>query len=122
MSRNLLKKLIVIDAALLLFALFYKGFLFLNEPNFRDSNYTNIQAIGTLSKEESFSFAVFGSSENSVDVFQKEMIPQINADSRIRFAVSTGDAVLDGAESKYQSLKWGERDCALVKNTMFPWF
>lgn len=104
MSRNLLKKLIVIDVALLLFALFYKGFLFLNEPNFRDSNYTNIQAIGTLSKTESFSFAVFGSSENSVDVFQKEMIPQINADSRIRFAVSTGDAVLDGAEAKYQSL------------------
>jgi glycosyltransferase involved in cell wall biosynthesis len=104
MSRNLLKKLIAIDAALLLFALCYKVFLFLNESNFRDNNYNSIQAIGTLNAEKPFSFAVFGSAENSIDVFQKEMMPQINADSRIRFAVSTGDAVLDGAEAKYQLL------------------
>ena len=104
MSRKLLKKMIIIDMVLLLFVLCYKGFLFLNEPNFYDSNYNNIQAIGTLDQKKAFSFAVFGSAENSIDVFQKEIIPQINADSRIRFVVSTGDAVLDGAEEKYQIL------------------
>ena len=104
MNRKLLKRLIVIDAVLLLFVLCYKGFLFLTEPNFRDSNYSNIQAIGTIDDAAPFSFAVFGSAENSIDVFQKEIIPQINADSKVRFAVSTGDAVLDGAEEKYQIL------------------
>lgn len=104
MKRKLLKKLIVVDAVLLLFVLCYKGFLFLRESNFRDSNYSNIQAIESLDGKAPFSFAVFGSAENSVDVFQKEIIPQINADSKIRFAVSTGDAVLDGAEEKFQIL------------------
>ena len=104
MNRKLLKKLIVADVVLLLFVLGYKGFLFVNEPDFRDSNYNRIQAIGALDAGAPFSFAVFGSAENSIDVFQKEIIPQMNADSRIRFAVSTGDAVLDGAEEKYQIL------------------
>lgn len=104
MNRKLLKRLIIIDAVLLLFALCYKGFLFLTEPDFRDSNYSNIQAIEGIDGGAPFSFAVFGSAENSIDVFQKEIIPQINADSSIRFAVSTGDAVLDGAEEKYQLL------------------
>lgn len=104
MNRKLLKRLIIIDAVLLLFVLCYKGFLFLTEPDFRDSNYSNIQAIEGIDGGAPFSFAVFGSAENSIDVFQKEIIPQINADSSIRFAVSTGDAVLDGAEEKYQLL------------------
>jgi glycosyltransferase involved in cell wall biosynthesis len=104
MSRKLLGKLIVIDAVLLLLVLCYIGFLFLTESDYRDNNYNNIQAIGTLDPEEQYSFTVFGSAENSIAVFQKEIIPQMNADSRIRFAVSTGNAVLDGAEAKYRIL------------------
>lgn len=104
MKRNLFRRLIVMDMALLLVVLSYKGFLSLRESDFRDSNYNNIQIIEKIDSGSPFSFAVFGSAENSIDVFQKEMIPQINADSQIRFAVSTGDAVLDGAEDKYRIL------------------
>lgn len=53
---------------------------------------------------EDYSFVVIGSAENSFDVFEQEIIHDINIDPEINFVISTGDAVMDGAEDKYRIL------------------
>jgi len=104
--RNKLKILLAIDIALLLIIVPYKLYLFAFEKDFNSFNIANIeQAQANVAGGPGFSFAVLGKIENSIDVFNKRTIPDINGDNDISFVVSTGDAVLDGAEDKYRILE-----------------
>ncbi|MBK5201122.1 MAG: glycosyltransferase [Spirochaetaceae bacterium] len=60
-----------------------------------------------------YSFAVVSSIQNSKDVFAKRIVPNINSDTNIKFLISTGNSVLDGAEEKYRLLN---RSLTTLKN------
>jgi len=104
LSKNLLKKLIYITVLILTIILFYKIYLYFDESDFKGSNYQNIKIIESTEQRDMYSFAVFGSAENSIDIFERKIIVGINEDNNIAFAISTGNAVLDGAEGKYRQL------------------
>lgn len=100
-----LKIMLYLDIAILLILIFYKSYLFIYESNFQSNNINNIKAIEKrIDNENKFSFAVLGNIENSIDIFDKKIINEINNDKDIDFVVSTGNAVLDGAEDKYRIL------------------
>lgn len=104
MIRKFIKQLIYINVIILLLIVGYKVYLHFHEPDFIGSNFENIRRIEATDPKDTYSFVVFGSVESSINVFQKKIIGQINQDQRIAFAISTGDAVLDGSEDKYQIL------------------
>ncbi len=104
MIGKVIKQLIILNIAILLLIIGYKVYLGFHEPDFQGSNFENIKRIEQNAKGGAYSFVVFGSVESSINVFQNKIINQINANKDIVFAVSTGDAVLDGAEDKYQIL------------------
>ena len=99
-----IKQIIYVNVIILLLIVGYRVYLQFHEPDFTESNFENIKTIEAAAPKEDYSFVVFGSVESSISVFQKKIIGQINGDGGIDFAVSTGDAVLDGAEDKYQIL------------------
>jgi 1,2-diacylglycerol 3-alpha-glucosyltransferase len=102
--RKFIKQLIYINIIILLLVVGYKVYLNFHEPDFIGSNFENIRRIEATDPKDAYSFVVFGSIESSINVFQKKIIGQINEDEDIVFAISTGDAVLDGSEDKYQIL------------------
>ncbi|MBK5252264.1 MAG: glycosyltransferase [Peptostreptococcaceae bacterium] len=104
MNRNLLKTLIYINVLILILISSYKIYLFYHESDFQDCNYENMKMIERIGEKSLFSFAVVGSVNNSIDIFQNKIIDEINSNNDIIFAFSTGNAVLDGAEDKYRML------------------
>jgi 1,2-diacylglycerol 3-alpha-glucosyltransferase len=114
-SRKLIKGLICANIAILLVIVGYKVYLNYHEQDFVDSNFQNIKRIEAAAPKDTYSFVVFGSIESSINVFQKKIIGQINGDDGISFAVSTGDAVLDGSEDKYQILNQSLNQLAIPK-------
>lgn len=104
MNTKVLKKLIYITVLILIIIISYKVYLSFHESNFTNNNYENIKIIQSNGGKDLYSFAVLGSIENSIDVFQNKIIHNINSDKDIAFTASTGYAVLDGAEDKYQIL------------------
>ncbi len=79
-----------------------KVYVFLFETNFQDLNIKNIKLIqDTLNEKESFSFAIVGNVENSIDVFDKKILPSINKDKDIDFVIFVGDSLIDSGEDKF---------------------
>ncbi|WP_291634077.1 glycosyltransferase [Clostridium sp.] len=99
-----LKTLLFIDIALLLILITYKSYLFVFESDFVSTNINNIKELNYITSRHVLSFAVMGNIKSSIDIFDKEMIKKINADKDLDFAVSTGNAVIDGEEDKYRIL------------------
>ena len=104
MNERIYKKIIYFILFVLIAVLCYKVYLLLHEEDYRSSNFENIKDIETMNEVDNYSFAVLGSAENSIDIFQNKIIPSINADKDDLFMVSTGDSVLDGVEDKYRIL------------------
>lgn len=104
MSRNLLRKLIYSTLLILAVILSYKVYLSFHESDYQGRNYESIKKIEGYEQKDTYSFAVVGSAKNSIDIFQKKIIKEINSDNDIAFVISTGNSVLDGAEDKYQIL------------------
>ncbi|MTI81116.1 MAG: glycosyltransferase [Firmicutes bacterium] len=99
-----LRNFLYIDILILLVLIFYKSYLFIYESDFQSNNIENIKEIKKMDTTNDFTFVVLGNIENSIDVFNKKMITKINSDKDVDFLISTGDAVLDGAEDKYRIL------------------
>lgn len=104
MNERIFKKIIYLIVIVLVAVLCYKVYLVLHEEDYRSSNFNNIQKIDSLSEKDDYAFAVLGSAENSIDIFQNKIIPDINNDGDILFMISTGNSVLDGVEDKYRIL------------------
>lgn len=82
----------------------YRTWLAFFEPDFSSVHARQIEAIQSrLADRETLSFAVVGNIDNSVGIFERQMIPLINA-ADPDFLVSTGDAVSGGGEDKYRAL------------------
>ncbi|MDZ7825836.1 MAG: glycosyltransferase [Gammaproteobacteria bacterium] len=82
----------------------YRTWLAFFEPDFSSVHARQIETIqGALADREALSFAVVGNIDNSVGIFERQMIPMINA-AEPDFLVSTGNAVSGGGEDKYRAL------------------
>ena len=99
-----LKILLFIDIALLLIFLAYKSYLFIFEADFSSNNIKNIQRLSDIRAQDDTSFAILGNIRSSIDIFDKKIIKEINADKSLKFVISTGNAVISGDEDKYRIL------------------
>lgn len=103
-KKRSLKILLFLDIAVLLILISYKSYLFFFESDFVSTNINNIQKLNYINTNDGISFAVMGNIKSSIDIFDKEIVKEINADRNLDFAISTGNAVIDGDEDKYRIL------------------
>jgi glycosyltransferase involved in cell wall biosynthesis len=72
--------------------------------DFEAEHTPQVEAIqARLENRDSFSFAVVGNINNSVGIFERRIIPMLNA-SGVDFIISAGNAVSGGGEDKYRAL------------------
>ncbi len=83
----------------------YRVYLEFVDAEFESAHVQQVQAIQErLEGRESFRFAVVGNVNNSIGVFERQIIPRLNA-SGVDFVVSAGNAVSDGGADKYRALR-----------------
>ncbi len=81
-----------------------KIYVTISETSFHDLNINNIEKQKKrLGKRQSYSFAVVGEVANSIDIFDRKILPRINA-GKFAFVIFTGNSVMDGAADKYGAL------------------
>ncbi len=102
--RKTLKVIFYLNVALVVAVLGYKAYLNYFLPEFQGIHASQIEQIDQrLQDRDRFRFAVVGNINNSIGIFQQRMIPRLNK-ADIDFVVSTGNAVSNGGEDKYQAL------------------
>ena len=103
--RNIrLKALFYVNVLTLLILVSYKVYLAIYKPDVEAVHTEQLLEIDSrLHERDSFSFAVVGNMNNSVGIFERTFIPQLNQ-SALEFMVSAGNAVSSGGEDKYRSL------------------
>ncbi|WP_320823941.1 glycosyltransferase [Reinekea sp.] len=85
----------------------YRAYIYLAYTDYEAINAQQVSAIEVaLRNRHDFNFAVVGSINNSLQIFDKWVAPEL-INNRVDFIVSVGDAVYDGAEAKYQLLYKG---------------
>ncbi|MFW5863275.1 MAG: glycosyltransferase [Desulfohalobiaceae bacterium] len=82
----------------------YKIYLYFFETAFQELNARNIQRIqSSLQDESSYSFAVIGDVHNSIGIFDKKIVHQLNQED-LDFLLSTGNSVSNGSDNNYRVL------------------
>ena len=93
-----------LNVLIICLVLFYKFYLHFFEQNYDAVHADQVERIESrLDGRQGFSFAVVGNINNSVGVFEKKNIPELNR-SGVDFVVSAGNAVSSGGEDKYRAL------------------
>ena len=97
-------------ALLLLLALVlicFRAYTYLAYIDYKAINAQQVDTIeAALRDKTDFNFAVVGSMNNSLQIFDKWVVPELLS-HQVDFIISVGNAVYDGAESKYQLLYKG---------------
>ncbi|WP_114418378.1 glycosyltransferase [Marinospirillum perlucidum] len=103
--RRPLKILFYLNLLIMLGLLGYKAYLNYFLPDFAAEHQVQLDQLEARLGEnpQAFSFALVGNINNSIGIFEKQLIPHINA-SDADFMISAGNAVSGGGEDKYQSL------------------
>ncbi|SDG69429.1 Glycosyltransferase involved in cell wall bisynthesis [Pseudomonas benzenivorans] len=102
--RRPFKALFYCNVLIVCLLLGYKAYLNFVLSDFEAEHTTQIETIqAKLERRESFSFAVVGNINNSVGIFERRIIPMLNA-SGVDFMISAGNAVSGGGEDKYRAL------------------
>jgi glycosyltransferase involved in cell wall biosynthesis len=102
--RNPLKVLFYGNVLIVCLLLGYKAYLNFWLPDFAAAHTAQVEQIqARLEGRERFSFAVVGNINNSVGIFERRIIPLLNA-SDVDFVISAGNAVSGGGEDKYRAL------------------
>ncbi len=102
--RRPLKVLFYCNVLIVGLLLGYKAYLNLMLSDFVAEHTTQVEAIqARLEGRDSFSFAVVGNINNSIGIFERRIIPLLNA-SGVDFMVSAGNAVSGGGEDKFRAL------------------
>lgn len=102
--RNLLKLLFYLNLAIVVLLIGYKVYLNIFAPDFNAIHSEQIDRINKrLEGKKSYSFAVVGHINNSVNIFEKRIIPVLNS-ADLDFVVSAGNAVSGGGEDNYRAL------------------
>ncbi|GGD55026.1 glycosyltransferase [Lacimicrobium alkaliphilum] len=104
MSTSLYKALFYLNMLVLFLVIFYKIYLYVTDVDYGAVHADQIENIeSVLNGRENFSFAVVGNINNSIGVFERKIIPELNQ-SNVDFVVSAGNAVSSGGEDKYRAL------------------
>ncbi|MEX2334109.1 MAG: glycosyltransferase family 4 protein, partial [Pseudohongiella sp.] len=102
-----------VTAVVLLVA--YQVYLTVSGPRYLALHASQVAAIQSqLTSSDMFEFAVVGNVNNSVSIFQNEIIPLIN-NSAAGFTISAGNAVSSGATENYRSVH------RIFSNLENPW-
>ncbi|TGN40351.1 glycosyltransferase [Marinobacter confluentis] len=100
-----LKLLFYVNLAIVILLIGYKLYLNLYQPDFQALHTEQVDQIeARLSDGDGFSFAVVGNINNSVRVFEDQIIPELNQ-AGLDFMVSAGNAVSGGGEDKYRAIQ-----------------
>ncbi|MFT7290573.1 MAG: 1,2-diacylglycerol 3-alpha-glucosyltransferase, partial [Reinekea sp.] len=98
-----LKLLVLLGLVLICF----RAYTYLAYTDYKAINAQQVNAIeASLRDQSDFNFAVVGSINNSLQIFDKWVVPELIS-HQVDFIISVGNAVYDGAESKYQLLYKG---------------
>lgn len=82
----------------------YKVYLNFFERDFAAEHAVQVERIeAALAGRDTYRFAVLGNISNSVGVFERKIIPQLNREG-YDFVVSAGNAVSSGGEDKYRAI------------------
>lgn len=85
--------------------IFYKLYLNFQERNFDSVHSVQVEQIQSqLDGRKNLRFAVVGNINNSVGIFERKIIPMLNA-ANLDFVISAGNAVSAGGEDKYRALE-----------------
>ncbi|WP_462324926.1 glycosyltransferase [Desulfoplanes sp.] len=96
--------LFYLNVTILLLVIFYKIYLNVFEQDYEAVHADQVETIESLlDGGDTFSFAVVGNINNSVGIFERKIIPKLNA-SDVAFVVFAGNAVSGGGEDKYRAL------------------
>ncbi|APX23617.1 MAG: glycosyl transferase family 1 [Rhodobacteraceae bacterium] len=102
--RKFLSLLLLVNVSVLLAVLGYKIYLYVNAPTGSALLVSQIERIEEADRDrETLSLAVVGQANNSIGVFENEILPRINA-SDADLMVSAGNIVSAGGEDKYRAL------------------
>lgn len=102
--RNLLKLLFYLNLGIVCLLIGYKVYLNLFAPDFGAIHSKQIERINKkLEEKKRYSFAVVGNINNSVNIFEKRIIPVLNS-ADLDFVISAGDAVSGGGEDNYRAI------------------
>ncbi|ADO77238.1 glycosyltransferase [Halanaerobium praevalens] len=99
--RNRSKLYLSILVIIILIIISYKIYAPYTIQDFKAVNIKNVEKLQANLKKEEYSFAVVGNIENSISIFDNQILPQITK-SQVDFIVSTGNNLRDGDESKYR--------------------
>lgn len=98
------RALFYLNLLILVLVVFYKIYLNFFEQDYGAVHAEQVERIESiLHGEEAFSFAVVGNINNSVGIFERKIIPELNR-SDAAFVVSAGNAVSGAGEDKYRAL------------------
>lgn len=101
---TVLKSLWYLNALVLASLVVYKIYLNFFERDFGGVHARQVEVIDAqLETRNKYSFAVVGNINNSIGIFERKIIPQLNR-ANIDFVVSTGNAVSSGGEDKYRAV------------------
>ncbi|WP_372372878.1 glycosyltransferase [Vreelandella venusta] len=99
-----LRLLFVLNLALVAGLITHQIWLYVAKPEFEALHTREVADIREqLAERNSYRFAVVGNINNSVNVFQDEIIPRLNQ-SDIDFMVSAGNAVSGGQQESYKAI------------------
>ncbi len=103
-DHRLSRLLQTLSVGLVIALLGYKIYLNYFERDFQAVHTHQVARIESiLEGREAFRFAVVGNINNSIGIFERKIIPQLN-DSGVDFVVSAGNAVSGNGEDKYRAL------------------
>ena len=98
------KPFFYINLLIIFLVIFYKMYLHFFEQDYAAIHVNQIEKIESLLEgRNSFTFAVVGNIKNSIGVFERKIIPELNR-SDVDFIVSAGNALSGGGEDKYRAL------------------
>jgi len=104
MKRGLVSVFFYVNLAIVAAILSYKVYLYAAAPDASALLLEQIERIEAQSgAAASVSFAVIGEANNSIGVFEREIIPHVNS-SDADVLISTGNIVSGGGEDKYRAL------------------
>ncbi|MGQ4277262.1 glycosyltransferase [Pseudidiomarina sp. E22-M8] len=103
-KKRWLKILFYLNVVIVTALVSYKVYLNLVTPEFFAVHNAQLTSISKqVASQQVYSFAVVGNINNSVGIFERRIIPRLNA-STIDFVISAGNAVSSGGEDKYRAL------------------
>ncbi|QJR80158.1 glycosyltransferase [Alteromonas pelagimontana] len=104
MAKNALRVLFWLNLILVAALVTYKIYLNFFERDFAAEHAFQVENIEErLNGKSNYRFAVVGNVSNSVGIFERKIIPQLNR-GNYDFVVSAGNAVSSGGEDKYRAI------------------